>query len=150
MQKFRIKGLGTSVVMFDSIYCLSSGKMAPKTTRRTRDLRRIFNSEILKLKHVEVSLCNQTTAEAREKLIERARITSSDQSRARIESLASLLDELIVNPCLPFRSEFEEYAAMLDSVAQSKDQKSARVQFRESLLPRNGLPVIILEHRGKK
>ena len=88
-------------------------------TSRGRDLRRIFNSEILKFKHVQVSLCNQTTAEAREKLMERARITSSDQSRARIESLASLLDELIVNPCLPFESAYEEYAAMLDSAALS-------------------------------
>ena len=115
---------------------------------RGRDLRRIFNSEIFK--HVQVSLCNQTTAEAREKLMERARITSSDQSRARIESLPSLLDELIVKPCLQFESAYEEYAAMLDSVALSKNQKSARVQFRESLLSRNGLPVIILENRGKR
>ena len=118
-------------------------------TSRGRDLRRIFKSEILKFKHVQVSLCNQTTAEAREKLMERARITSSDQSRARIESLASLLDELIVNPCLPFESAYEEYAAMLDSVALSKNQKSA-IQFRESLLSRYGLPIIILENRGKR
>jgi hypothetical protein len=123
--------------------------MAAKGTRR-RDLRRVFNSEILKFKHVQVSLCNRTSAEAKEELMERARNTSSDLSRARIEALASLLDELIVNPCLPFERAYEEYAAMLDSVAQSKDQKSARVQFRESLLSRNGLPVIILENRGNR
>lgn len=82
--------------------------------------------------------------------MERARITSSDLWCARIEALASLLNELIINLCFPFESAYEEYAAMLDSVAQSKDQKCARVQFRESLLSRNGLPVIILENGGNR
>lgn len=83
-------------------------------------------------------------------LMERAKNTTSKLAYARIKSLAGLLDELTVKPSLTFEITFEGYAAMLDYVAIYQDQKSARVQFQEALISKNGLAVIILENRGNR
>lgn len=122
--------------------------MAP-TTRR-RDVRRNFNSNSLGLKNIEVSLCNLTASQVRELLLEKSQSTISESSRYRIESWVSLLDELSVNPCLTFEAAYQEYAAKVRTIAHSKDQKSARVQFRETLLSKGGLPVIIAHAKGQR
>lgn len=117
-----------------------------KTTRR-RDIRKIFNSSYLGLKHIQVSLCNLTVAQTRERLLDKARTTISANSRLRIDSSASLLDELDL---LSFESACQEYAVKVQTIALSPDQKSSKVQFRETLLSRNGLPEIIANNKGKR
>ena len=70
-----------------------------------------------------------TVTQAREMLLEKSRSTISELSRTRIDSWISLLDELSVNPCLPFEVAYQEYAAKISTMALSQDQKSARVVF---------------------
>ena len=120
-----------------------------KTTRR-RDIRKIFNSSYLGLKHIQVSLCNLTVAQTRVRLLDKARTTISANSRLRIDSWASLLDELNLNRLLSFESAYQEYAGKVQTIALLPDQKSSKVQFRETLLSRNGLPVIIANNKGKR
>ena len=117
-------------------------------TTRSRDIRKIFNSSYLGLKHIQVSLCNLTVAQTRERLLDKARTTISANSRLRIDSWASFLDELDLNRILLFESAYQEYAAKVQTIALSPDQKSSKVQFRETLLSRNGLPVIIANNKG--
>ena len=120
------------------------------SSTRSRDVRRIFNSNSLGLKHIQVSLCNLTVAQTRERLLDQARTTISESSRLRINSWASLLDELSVNRLLSFESAYHEYAAKVRTIALSPNQKSAKVQFRETLLSRKGLPVVITHNKGKR
>lgn len=101
-------------------------------------------------KNIEVSVCNMTVTQAREMLLEKSRSTISELSRTRIDSWISLLDELSVNPCLPFEAAYQEYAAKISTVALSQDQKSARVVFRHTLLSKSGLPVIIAHAKGQR
>ena len=55
-----------------------------------------------------------------------------------------LLGELTVRPSLPFHAAFEEYASKVSSLAKNiGDVKNARVQFRDLVLQKDGLPVII-------
>ena len=117
---------------------------------RGRDVRRNFNSAFLGFKNIEVSVCNMTVTQAREMLLEKSRSTISELSRTRIDSWISLLDELSINPCLPFEAAYQEYAAKISTVALSQDQKSARVVFRHTLLSKSGLPVIIAHAKGQR
>ena len=81
-----------------------------KTTRR-RDIRKIFNSSYLGLKHIQVSLCNLTVAQTLERLLDKAQTTISANSRLKIDSWACLLCELDLNRVLLFESAYQEYAA---------------------------------------
>jgi hypothetical protein len=102
------------------------------------------------LKHVNVSVQTKTAAETHESIKSSIRASISEASKARLSALSSLLDEIIVHKILPFDVAFDEYSAKVRWVASSKDQKSARVRFRHLLLSAKGLPVIILENRGKR
>lgn len=102
------------------------------------------------LKHIHVSLQQKTAVETHESIKSSIRSSISDASKARLAALSSLLDELIVHKVLPFDIAFDEYSAKVPSVANSNDQKSAKVQFRHLLLSPNGIPVIILQNRGKR
>lgn len=102
------------------------------------------------LKHIYVPLQKKTAVETHESIKSSIRSSISDASKARLAALSSLLDELIVHKVLPFDVSFDEYSAKVPSVANSNDQKSAKVQFRHLLLSPNGIPVIILQNRGKR
>ena len=93
---------------------------------------------------VHISECNKTVSEARSALKERIFRSISASKVESYSSLLCLLDELTIRPCLPFHAAFEEYASKVASVAKtSGDVKSARVQFRDLVLQKDGLPVII-------
>ena len=102
------------------------------------------------LKHIHVSLQEKTAVETHKSIKSSIRSSISDASKARLAALSSLLDELIVHKVLPFAVAFDEYSAKVPSVANSNNQKSAKVQFRHLLLSPNGIPVIILQNRGKR
>ena len=55
------------------------------------------------------------------------------------------LDELEVRVCMPFHAAFDEYAAKVPSIFNSTNTKSAHVQFRDLVLQKDGLPVIIIQ-----
>ena len=90
---------------------------------------------------MRISECNKTVSEARSALKEKI---SRSISASKVESyspLLCLLDELTIRPCLPFHAVFEEYASKVAKT--SGDVKSTRAQFRDLVLQKDGLPVII-------
>lgn len=91
-----------------------------------------------------ISECNKSIHEARLALIEKISRSTSASKVESYSSLLCLLDELTIRSCLPFHAAFEEYAANVASVAKTVDVKSARVQFRDLILQKDGLPVIII------
>ena len=93
---------------------------------------------------VRISECNKTTSEARLGLEEKISRSISATKVESYSSLLCLLDELTVRPCLPFHAAFEEYASKVSSLAKNiGDVRSARVRFRDLVLYKDGLPVII-------
>lgn len=79
------------------------------------------------LKHIHVSLQEKTAVETHKSIKSSIRSSISDASTARLAALSSLLDELIVHKVLPFDVAFDEYSAKVPTVANSNNQKSAKV-----------------------
>lgn len=88
-----------------------------------------------------ISECNKTISEARENLQERMSRSTSASNVSSYSSLLCLLDELTLKRCMPLHVAFDEYAAKLE---KTNKNHSARVQFRDLLLQKNGLPVVII------
>lgn len=88
-----------------------------------------------------ISECNKTISEARENLQERISRSTSASNVSSYSSLLCLLDELTLKRCMPLHVAFDEYAAKLE---KTNKNHSARVQFRDLLLQKNGLPVVII------
>lgn len=97
------------------------------------------------LSNVRISQCNRVVAEARQALLEKKSRSISSSKVNSYFSLLCLLDELEVRVCMPFHAAFDEYAAKVPSIYNSTNTKSAHVQFRDLVLQKDGLPVIIIE-----
>lgn len=98
------------------------------------------------LKHVSVSLCN-TSAEQRHLTLEESIATTTKSARdaQNILALSRLLDELIARSCMRFQEAFEEFAAITETI----DKVKARQQFKDRILSKHGLPVIIVSNAGQ-
>ncbi len=91
-----------------------------------------------------------TAAECKNKIQQSIESSISESSVKKLTALSSLLDELSIHKILPFDVAYEEYVAKVPSIANSTNQKSARVQFRNLILSKKGIPVVIVQNPGKR
>lgn len=77
-----------------------------------------------------ISECNKTISEARENPQERISRSTSASNVSSYSSLLCLLDELTLKQGMPF-------------LEKTNKNHSARVQIRDLLLQKNGLPVVV-------
>ena len=54
-----------------------------------------------------------------------------------------LMNSLFIRVLL-FNVAFDEYAAQVPSVANSRNKRGAKVQFRDFIVSRDGIPVVIV------
>ena len=99
------------------------------------------------LARLRISECNKTISEARENLQERIARSTSASNVSSYSSLLCLLDELTLKRCMPFHVTFDDYAAKLED---RNNNHSARVQFKDLLLQKNGLPVVIISVKNEQ
>lgn len=102
------------------------------------------------LNHFQVSHNSVTAAECQNKIQQSIESSISESSVKKLTALSSLLDELSIHKILPFDVAYEEYAAKVPSIANSTNQKSARVQFRNLILSKKGISVVIVHNQGKR
>lgn len=104
----------------------------------------------MSLKHFQLSHNSVTVAECQNKIGQSIESSISESSIKKLTALSCLLDELSIHKILPFDVSYEEYAAKVPSIANSTNQKSARVQFRNLILSKKGIPVVIVHNQGKR
>jgi hypothetical protein len=104
----------------------------------------------LSLKHVLVSLNNQTVTECHEHIQTLIHNSTSESKVTRLNALSSLLDEIFVHKVLTFDHAFDEYAGKILWVADAKDRGQAKKTFRRVILANNGIPVVVIENKGQR
>ena len=95
------------------------------------------------LSRLRISEYNKTISEARKNLLERLSRSTSASNVSSWSSLLCLLDELTLKRCMPFHVVFDEYVAKAKVVEKTNNDHCARMQFRDLLLRKTGLPVVI-------
>ena len=103
------------------------------------------------LKNIKLSLSNKSVEETRQFLQEKIRNSTIASNKLRFTSLLCLLDELLIFGYRPLRVAFDEYIAKISTVTfrSTKDRKYSRKLFRNTILSKTGLPVVIIDIRDK-
>lgn len=102
------------------------------------------------LKHILVSANDQTANQSHKNIQSLIGRSTSELKIKRLSALSCLLDELIIHRILPFHVAFHEYSAKVPWIADSSTQNFSKQTFRDALLSKNGLPVVIFQHATQR
>ena len=103
------------------------------------------------LRNIKLSLCNKSVEETRQFLQEKIRNYTIASNKLRFTSLLCLLDELLIFGYRSLHVAFDEYVAKISTVTfrSTKDRQYSRKLFRNTILSKTGLPVVIIDVRDK-